>query len=188
MKSASLAAQAASNVAPKELEALSSTLNLISRKLGESGFASVQVRAVEDLLKRLPTSGISSDAFKAFASQMELASSPAVRNILENADFSAIFDSKGPSAATASGAAADGSPITPGNADSAYLWQGWNDLSEVEKLRIVAVVTFIVLHLALAAAQANTTDHEYLADLIRAAEGTVAVVRLSKVLELFTEE
>jgi hypothetical protein len=60
--------------------------------------------------------------------------------------------------------------------DSTILLQRWDELPESVKLTYVAVITFIILHLALIAAQKEPDDSQYVVDLVHAAAGTAAVV------------
>lgn len=170
------------------LKGLSSTLDLINTKLGESVFASVQVRAVEDLLKRFRSPVINPDALEAFTSQVDFASGTVVREILKQADPADLLDGDVVSTEVASDTLTDELPASLDDAPSALRWQNWNELPEVVKLRIVAAATFIILHVALLVAQEQPDDHKYVTDLLHALGGTALVVTICKQLELFQDE
>jgi len=178
----------ASGLTSATLDALSNTLDLIHSKLGESVFASVQVRAVEDCLKRIPSSAIPPDVFKALTAQVDFASAAKVRRILEQADAVFLFDKDAAFMGAASDTLEDMASASLDDARSASLRQNWDELPEAVKLRFVVVATFIILYVALAAAQAQPDNSEYVKDLIHAIEGTAAVVAICKELELFNEE
>jgi hypothetical protein len=146
------------------------------------------VRAVEDLLKQIPSSGISPNTLDAFASQVDLASGPMVRHILEQADVRTLLDEEVAEPDTESGTLGETSTSPLDATDSTLQFHRWEELSERAKLRYVAAITFIILHLALNAAQKQPDNSEYVKDLIRAGEGTALVVAICKQLEWFKED
>ena len=212
----------ADSLTSAKVESLSGMLNLLNAKLGEGGFASLQVRAVEDLFRRIPSSTIPSDPFKALMPQVDLATGTMVRQILEQADLGALLGrhdaspetsaspkggpsaslddapsaspEDGPSAllgdapSSHSGEAVGSSELPAQDPDEIAFGRDWDDLSEVMKLRIVAAATFIILHVALSAAQDQKDDSAFVKDLIIALGGTGAVVATCKQLELIKEE
>jgi Mn-dependent DtxR family transcriptional regulator len=203
----SISKTVASSFTPTNLNSLSTTLDIINRKLGEREFASVQVRAVEDLLKRIPSSVTFSDVFKDFTSQVKFASGGMVRQTLEQADASALLNEDVVSAAATDTLTDDpsasfedaASALSKERAGSSELSaeinrretlpaQTWDELSEVVKLRIVAVATFIVLYAAIMAAQDQGDSSEYVKDLGIALGATAAVVAICDKLELFKKE
>ncbi|MDQ3913601.1 MAG: hypothetical protein M3305_17885 [Actinomycetota bacterium] len=121
----SISKTVAGSLTPTTLEFLSSTLDLINRKLGHSGFASVQVRAVEDLLNRIPSSAISYDVVKAFASQMDIASGAMVRHILERAEAGDLLDGDAGIAGAPPDTLTGESSVSRDDASSVFLWQTW---------------------------------------------------------------
>jgi hypothetical protein len=187
-ESISKAAAEVNNLAPTTLVSLSDTINLVTRKLGESAFASAQVRAVEDLLKQIIPSDISPNTLDAFASQVDFASGPIVRHILEQADVRTLLDEVAAVPGPESGTLGEASTSTLDDTDSARQFQRWEELPERAKLTYVAVITFIILHLTLTAAQTQPDASEYVRDLIHAGEGTALVVAVCKQLEWFKED
>jgi hypothetical protein len=203
----SISKTVASSFTPTTLNSLSTTLDIINRKLGEREFASVQVRAVENLLKHIPSSVTVSDVFKDFTSRVKFASGSTVRQTLEQADASALLNEDFLSAA-ATDTLTDEPSASFENAASAHLKeragsselsaeihpretlaaQTWDELSEVVKLRVVAVATFIVLYAAIMAAQDQGDSSEYVKDLGIALGATAAVVAICDKLELFKRE
>lgn len=192
-------------LASARVEPLSETLTYLNSKLGEGAFASIQVRAVEDLLNRVPTSNVAPDAFESFMPHMELASSTAVRQILEQADFGTLLKKYGipPEGFVHS---EDDPTVSPGHDYAALRNEGagaserydrlhvitpgrdWNDLPEAMKLRVVAAVTFIILHVAFLAAQDQQDSSEYVKDLVQALGGTAATVAICKTVEVFNDK
>ena len=165
------------------------------------------MRAVEDLLKRIPSSVTFSDVFKDFTSQVKFASGGMVRQTLEQADASALLNEDVVSAAATDTLTDDpsasfedaASALSKERAGSSELSaeinrretlpaQTWDELSEVVKLRIVAVATFIVLYAAIMAAQDQGDSSEYVKDLGIALGATAAVVAICDKLELFKKE
>lgn len=198
------------NLTSNKVESLYGTLNLINKKLGDGAFGSVQVRAVEDLLKRIPFSPIiSTNAIENMLPHVELASGKMVRQILEQADVENLLQalSSPSSSSTISYSVEDDPPTasedtvstTSGTGSSPsgypvedlgenYSAQTWEELPEAVKLRFVAVATFIILHVALLAVQDQPDGSRYMKDLVLALTGTAAVVAICKQIELFEEE
>jgi DNA-binding MarR family transcriptional regulator len=185
-------AVSANSFAPTRLEALFDNLNLINRRIGETAFASIQVRAVEDFMQRISSTAIRSDAFKAFEAQMDLAAGAEVRQVLEQADVDDLLDEVPVEDVNTKRQASDTPEDTlsalPNDTRSELFYKTWDELSEQMRLRYVAVATFLILHVAFLAAQHQPTSYEYLMGRIHALEGTLAAVGLCHVLGLFKDE
>jgi len=186
-ESISKAAAEVSNLAPTTLESLSDTLNLVTTKLGRAHSPRskcVQWRTSSSRSLRQ----VSPNTLDAFASQVDLASGPMVRHILEQADVRTLLDEEVAEPDTESGTLGETSTSPLDATDSTLQFHRWEELSERAKLRYVAAITFIILHLALNAAQKQPDNSEYVKDLIRAGEGTALVVAICKQLEWFKED
>ncbi len=98
---------ATDSLRPAKVQSLTNTLDLLNTKLGENALASIQVRAVEDLYKRITLPIVPSETLQSLTSHVALASGDTVRQILEQADFGAFMKKYGLS----SGASVDGGSV-----------------------------------------------------------------------------